>query len=200
MIESPILLDLPVPFYTSRLMIRPMMPGDGPAVCKAVEESRPQIRKWLPWVDDVKSWQDSEKTARQFYANFILRKDFHFCIFKDDVYVGGCSLHYINWAVPSAAIGYWCRTSFQGRGYVTEAIGALVLYAFKEIQFKRVTIICEQENTKSAAVANRLGFALETTASGLMAHPRTEQLLTTCSFVRFNSFGLENAYPYKLQS
>ncbi|RZI46916.1 GNAT family N-acetyltransferase [Candidatus Finniella inopinata] len=200
MIESPILLDLPVPFYTSRLMIRPMMPGDGPAVWAAVEESRPQIRKWLPWVDDVKCWQDSEKSARQFYANFILRRDFNFCIFKGDVYVGGCGLRNVNWDVPSATVAYWCRESLQGQGYVTEAVGALTLYAFKEMGFKRLVIRCELENTKSAAVANRLGFDLEMTAKGIMAHPRTEELLTICSFVRFDSSGLENSYSYKLGS
>ncbi len=199
MIESPLLIDLPMPFYTSRLMIRPMMPGDGPAVWQAIEESRQYIRKWLPWVDDVKCWQDSEKTARQFYADFILRKSLNFCIFKDGVYVGGCSLHHMNWGVPSAAIGYWCRTSFQSHGYITEAVGTLVLYAFKEIQLKRVTILCEEENTKSATIANRLGFDLETKARGILAHQRSEELLMVCRYVRFNSSGLENSYSYKLQ-
>ena len=105
----------------------------------------------------------------------------------------------MNWGVPSAAIGYWCRTSFQGHGYITEAFGTLVLYAFKEIQFKRVTILCEEENTKSATIANRLGFDLETKARGILAHQRSEELLMVCRYVRFNSSGLENSYPYKLQ-
>ena len=198
MLTDPLLIDLPLPIYTSRLMIRPLMPKDGPTVWKAIEESRQAIRKWLPWVDNVKSWQDSEKTARQFYANFILRKDFNFCIFKGDEFVGGCSLRAPDWEVPSAAIGYWCRESLQGCGYITEAVGALALYAFKEIKFKRLTILCEEGNKKSIAVANRLGFELETMAKGIIADPRSEKLLTGYRFVRFDPHGLESSYSYKL--
>ena len=67
----------------------------------------------MPWVEGVKSWEDSERTAREFYAAFIVRNKFDFGIYKNDQFIGGCGINGPNWSIPSAHIGYWCRTSEQ---------------------------------------------------------------------------------------
>mgnify|MGYP002783826101 CR=1 FL=1 len=196
MISSPLLLDFPLPILTSRLMIRPMMPGDGRSIWQAIEESKESLNKWLPWSLEVKDWQDCKKTARIFYANFILRKDFNFCIFKDGQFVGGCALRTPDWSIPSVSMSYWCRSKDQGQGYITEATGALTLFAFQELGFKRVTILCDAANSKSIAVAERLGFSLETVAKGLIDNAYGEELCMAHRYVRFDSSGLENSYAY----
>jgi RimJ/RimL family protein N-acetyltransferase len=192
MIKNPLLLDLPMPITTARLSIRPMMPGDGKQVFEAIDESREMLSKWHEWVAGVKTWEDSECTAREFYANFILRKSMSCVIFRGEKLIGVCGYNdEPNWATPAAAIGYWCRVSEQSKGYMREATAALTLYAFQQIGFKRLAIACEDENVKSAAIPEALGFTLETKAKGLIPKPGSAELSLCRRYVRFDAQGLE---------
>jgi len=46
---------------------------------------------------------------------------------------------------------------------MTEAVGLLCRLAFSTLEAQRVVIRCDKENTRSAAVASRLGFFREAT-------------------------------------
>jgi len=63
--------------------------------------------------------------------------------------------------VPYFSIGYWLAASAEGHGYMTEAASALVEYALRELGARRLEITCDARNTRSAAVARRLGFEQE---------------------------------------
>lgn len=195
--KNPILLDFPLPIKTSRLLIRPMMPGDGKRIFEAIEESRAELRPWFPWSNIETTWEECEKTARKFYADFITREAFHFVIFNHDRFVGGCALHKIYWDVPSATIGYWCRISEQGKGYIREAIAALTVYGFRNIGFKKLAIFCDNENTRSVKVAQSLNFTLETMAKGLLPNHTSGSLsdeLRMCSiYTRFDAHDIDNS-------
>lgn len=191
-IKKPILMDLPFPIYTKRLMIRPMMPGDGEKIFEAVEESRDAIAPWLPWVDNVKKWEDSEITARKFYADFIQRNSFNFVIFQEDKFIGGCGFNGVNWSIPSAAVGYWCRLTAQRQGFIREAIAAQIQYGFKVMGLKRISLLCNDENERSINIAENLGFELEARAKGLIENLRGEEdLAVGRRYSRFDSHGLE---------
>lgn len=58
----------------------------------------------------------------------------------------------------SAEVGYAQHSDFRGHGYVTEAAGALVSYAFDELEVGLVHAEVEPENRPSRAVLERLGF------------------------------------------
>lgn len=190
MIE-PILLDLPVPIYTKRLLIRPIMPGDGAAMNQAVLESVEQFKEWLPWAQKPPTITESEKTARLFYAEFILRKALHMVIFKDDHLIGMCGYNSFKWDIPSADIGYWCRITAQGQGYMHEAVNALIIYGFQKLGLKRLTIHCDDENLKSAQVAEKAGFELELKALDLNVRPGNERLRLRRRYVRLDVKGVE---------
>jgi ribosomal-protein-serine acetyltransferase len=63
--------------------------------------------------------------------------------------------------VPRFEIGYWCRSSETGKGYVTEVVQALSKVAFEHLGAARVEIRCDDSNLRSAAVAERCGYTLE---------------------------------------
>ncbi|MGH3087678.1 MAG: GNAT family N-acetyltransferase, partial [Rubrobacteraceae bacterium] len=67
----------------------------------------------------------------------------------------------IDWDVPRFEIGYWLRTSFTGKGYMTEAVKGIAAFAFDELGAQRVEIKCDPLNEKSVRVAKRCGFRLE---------------------------------------
>jgi RimJ/RimL family protein N-acetyltransferase len=63
--------------------------------------------------------------------------------------------------VPKFEIGYWCRTGFTGRGYITEAVLGIGAFAFETLGAKRVEIRCDSRNHPSVRVAQRAGFRPE---------------------------------------
>lgn len=184
--SSPILMDLPMPIQTPRLLIRPIMPGDGALIFEGICESFEQFKKWLPWAQQIPTTNLCEETAREFYADFILRKAMHFVVMQDDQCVGMCSYDLIDWDVPSANIGYWCRISAQGEGIMTEAVHALVRYGFDTIKFLRLTIICHIDNIASRRVAEKSGFVLEAENFGLIASVMDDELVMGRRYARTN--------------
>jgi RimJ/RimL family protein N-acetyltransferase len=58
-------------------------------------------------------------------------------------------------------VGYWIRPEAAGQGHVSEAVRLLTVLAFGPLDARRVEIRCDTRNTRSRAVAERCGFALE---------------------------------------
>jgi RimJ/RimL family protein N-acetyltransferase len=102
------------------------------------------------------------RTAR---ARYDQREDLPLGIFdrKTRRFLGGTGLHRIDWNVRAFEIGYWIRASAAGQGYVTESTQLLTQLAFDVLEAKRVSITVAAANTRSAAVAKRLGFVYEGT-------------------------------------
>ena len=190
--QKPILCDLPMPIVTPRLTMRPLMPGDGYALACAINDTVPQLVEWMPWApqDGMATIDDCEETARRFYADFIVRNTVHLAIFHENIFVGMVGLGLIDWLIPSAEIGYWCRSGYQGKGIVSEAANALTRYAFEVIKVRRLVITCDNENEKSFAVAERLKFNLALISPGVAKKPNCDQLRLGRMYVRFNTDGL----------
>ncbi|MDP9409116.1 MAG: GNAT family N-acetyltransferase [Actinomycetota bacterium] len=161
--KPPILRDFPESFETERLLIRSPLPGDGQEVFAAVTESFAELTPWMPWPKEHRSVEDSEASVRRARARFLERADLRLLLFLKgtQTLVGGSGLHRIDWTVPKFEIGYWCRTRFTGRGYVTEAVRGISDFAFDVLGARRVEIRCDSRNLPSARVAERAGFRLE---------------------------------------
>lgn len=161
----PILRDIPDSFETERLLICAPRPGDGPAINEAVLETFESLKRWMPWADHIPTVEENEAYVRQAAANFILRETLPLRMWHkaDGVYLGGTGLHNINWDVPRFEIGYWIRARYEGQGLVTEAVKGVVEFATTHLGAKRIEIRCDARNTRSASVARRAGFTLEST-------------------------------------
>lgn len=159
----PILHDFPESFETERLLIRCPQPGDGAVMNAAVAESLESLLPWLPWAEKVPTLEESEELARRMRCHFLERSDLVFSLFRkeDGAYVGGSGLHRIAWDIPRFEIGYWCRKSREGQGYITEAARGLTRFSFETLGAKRVEIRCAEGNVRSRRVAERAAFTLE---------------------------------------
>ena len=103
---------------------------------------------------------------RQAHAQFLLRSDLRFHIHQRSDpgrLIGSTGLHRMDWEAGRFEIGYWVRTPFARRGFVTEAAHAMAVLAFRDLGANRVEIWCDERNERSAAVARRLGFRLDGT-------------------------------------
>ena len=185
---DPLLLDLPQGFETERLRLRAPQAGDGPALHEALAESIADMRRFLgalPWVACEQTVDSAETYCRNSQANFLARKDFPFLAFEKATgrLVGACGLHRVEWNTPKAEVGYWCRSSRTGQGFVTEAVEGAVAYAKRHMNVVRVELVTDEANSASRGVADRCGFTLE----GVLRSERRApdgSLRNTCIYAR----------------
>lgn len=162
--QQPILKDFPNEFHTERLYIRLPKPGDGELVYFAIEASKSELKRWLPFAQKNQSKEDVEANVRESYIKFLKREDMRrMHIFNRETgdLIGCTGLHRIDWEVPKFEIGYWIDSRKSGQGYITEAVQGITDYAFRELGANRVEIQCDVENGRSRAIPERLGFKLE---------------------------------------
>ncbi len=160
---EPIFLEFPNSFETERLTIRAPRPGDGIVINQAIIESLAELQPWMPWAATAPTLEESEKLAREGWLKFQAREDLLLFLFLKgtNTFVGGSGLHRMDWKVPKFEIGYWCRTSLQGKGYITEAVEGITAFAFNILKAHRVEIRCDELNFRSRKIPERLGFNLE---------------------------------------
>lgn len=189
---KPILIDLPMPITTPRLILRPPQPGDGAELNRAIVESFEDLNKWMPWARERPSVEASEEHVRRASAKWILREDLLVLVFDREtgLLAGSTGLERINWNLPRFEIGYWVRKRFAGKGYITESTNALTRYAFQQLGAKRVEIRCDAKNARSLGVMNRLGFEYEGTLRRDNTHSNSTELRDTLVYSRIDLNGL----------
>lgn len=186
---DPILIDLPVPIKTQRLLLRPPQIGDGAILNAAVLESFENLRYTMPWAKTKPSLEESEIFVRQAAANWILKKNEEpylplFVFDNKNNFLGSAGFHHINWDVPCLEIGYWIRHQYIGQGLMTEAVNALVQYAIKQLGAKRIAITCDENNVRSKKIPERLGFEKEGTLKNNRMNLSTNKVSNTLIFAK----------------
>ncbi|MEA1652341.1 GNAT family protein [Nitrospirillum sp. BR 11164] len=170
--------------------LRPFRTEDAPALSAAIEESRPQLQRWQGIAD--KDGTVPLVTARiaQWAAAFEDRSRLQYgLIAPDDMVLGACALEHIDGRARTFQLGYWLCPSATGQGHMTAAVRLLTRMAFEALAARRVAIWTDVGNTRSVAVARRLGFTLE-------GHLRNERLdaagnpQDTFVFARTSALGL----------
>lgn len=163
---NPILIDIPMPIETARLIIRPPQAGDGAAVTEAKRETWDDLTRWMAWAKgDAPDPDEDEASMRRAHAKFLLREDLMMIAFdrttgKPLVFTG---LHGNDWHARTFGIGYWVRKSAQKQGHAREAANALTRFAFNELAARKVIIGHAEGNEASAAVIHSLGYSFEAT-------------------------------------
>lgn len=169
---NPILLDLPDHIDTERLHLRAPRPGDGATVHASVLETLEDLRRFpssMEWSLKEQTVATAEEYCRRSAADWLLRQEFPWLVFERGAdgrigrHVGNCGIHRFDWKRRVFEIGWWCRRSAQGQGYISEAARALVHYSFTQLGARRVWCYCDELNQKSWRVAERAGLQHEGT-------------------------------------
>ena len=129
-----------------------------------VNKDRSRLRKFLPWVDYVKTVEDERKFIKRTHKGWKENTLFDFGIFRksDLKYMGNIGVHSIRWDRYSCEFGYWILGEFEGQGYVSEAVKALESEMFG-LGFNRIQIRCNNVNKRSASVPRACGYTHEGT-------------------------------------
>lgn len=184
-----ILLDIPNKITTSRLVLRPPQAGDGMGMYKAYLDGYEDMVKWLNQPPSLASAEQFEIECRQHQAEWILRNDMRLLIInKQTGVIMGRAAYPIpltNWDIPLFGISYMIAKSYQGKNYVTEAINAMIRFAFIYLKARKVEIKCDIENIKSVGIPERLGLKLETVQLGNWPSRDKISLATIKTYVIF---------------
>ena len=127
------------------------------------DQNREHLRRWLPWLDNNRSLEDTRAFIAKSLIQYANNKGFPTGIWFKGALAGVIGYNTIDCSVRTASIGYWIGASFQGQGLVTGACRALIDYAFNGLGLNRVEIRCATGNKKSQAIPERLGFKQEGT-------------------------------------
>ncbi|SCF12243.1 Protein N-acetyltransferase, RimJ/RimL family [Micromonospora coriariae] len=77
--------------------------------------------------------------------------------------VGSTGLRDTDWEAGRTEIGYGIHSSQRGRGFATEAAGAVGRWALADGGMRRVQLHCRVDNMASLRVAEKAGYQRETT-------------------------------------
>lgn len=166
-------------------LLRPCRESDGALIYEAVAESLGTLAPWMAWCSAAYAPADAEQWVRDTIAGRAAGTAFEFIITgRDEELYGVCGLNGIDPVNRRANLGYWVRSSAQGRGLATEAVRQLVHWAAVHTDLIRLEVVVAEENTASLRVAQKAGAIVEgTLKSRLLIHGRAHDAVMH-SFIR----------------
>jgi ribosomal-protein-serine acetyltransferase len=143
------------------LSIRLIELKDAKRVFELTDQSRSNLREWLPWLDVTTTVEDTKWFIQDCMKNLDENKSMNTVImFKGEI-VGVAGFNRINWSNKTAYIGYWIGEDYQGNGIMTKVAKELTHYAFHHLNLHKVEIRAAVENRKSRRIPEKLGFVNE---------------------------------------
>ena len=82
---------------------------------------------------------------------------YEFAVVAQNRHIGGISV-YLNEARNTAELGWILDRHYQGKGYATEAAGAVMKFAHEQLAISHFVAHCDWENRASQNVMSKLGF------------------------------------------
>ncbi len=146
--------------HTKRLLLRPLRETDAPAIFSI--RSNPTVMRYHatpPWPSiDMAVALIAQRIAA-------MKSDESLCLgierIEDNALIGTCSLFHLDAQCRRAEIGYELNLESWGRGYMHEALLALLEYGFSEMALNRVEADIHPDNIGSIKSIERLGFRKE---------------------------------------
>jgi ribosomal-protein-serine acetyltransferase len=151
------------PLRTERLLLTPIETTDAHDLWYAVEGSRADLERWLPWVPFNVDPEASFRYADASSQDWDMGRACRLAVRDKESrrFLGVVSLESLAHLHQSADLGYWLRTDATKSGYMTEAARETVRWAFRDMRCHRVRVAAATDNHASLAVIRRLGFAFE---------------------------------------
>jgi RimJ/RimL family protein N-acetyltransferase len=150
-----------VTLRTERLLLRDFTEDDWPDL-HAIESD--------PEVAHFQSFEPRTPTEAQVYVQQAIAAaraeprqtyDLAVVLHGSRTVVGRCGLHITNAAAREATVWYTLHRSLWGRGYIPEALRALIDFGFRDLGFHRIWADCDPSNRPSYRVLEKVGMRHE---------------------------------------
>ena len=121
------------------------------------------VTKWLLLVPYPYERDDAISFIGQCQKLRRSKKGYNFVIVYHNEVVGVVGLGSINHEHKNAEIGYWLGKRYWGKGIMTDAVGLIVRFGFKQLKLHRIHTTIFEKNNASARVLEKNGFTFEGT-------------------------------------
>ncbi len=154
-------MRLPTPtLHTARLLLRPFETADAEAIY-ALQSNARVLRYW-----DSPPWTERSRADTFIEACRTMEEDgsgarLAIQTSADGAFVGWCAMFQWNPVYRSLGIGYCLDEPAWGKGYATEAVRAMLAWAYGTLDLNRVDAELDTRNLASARVLEKLGFQRE---------------------------------------
>ena len=153
---------------TPRLVLRPPRTGDVAEIRRLLRANQEHLKPWNPAPpvgEDPSSITEVSKTVLRQRRDWKHGAGFVFMVAereRPDRFIGKIALNGImRGAMHGAHLGYWMAADQQGKGFVTEAIAAVLDFAFGSARLHRIQAAIMPRNERSLHVIEKLAFRRE---------------------------------------
>ena len=157
-----ILPDVDAEVRGRQVYLRQPAMGDYSAWAELRALSRQHLTVWEPlWTRDELSRSAFRRRLRQYQREMREDQGYAFLVFRegDATLVGGLTISNVRRGVAqSASVGYWMGLPHVRCGYMTDALRAVVPFAFGTLGLHRLEAACLPHNEPSKAVLAKVGF------------------------------------------
>ncbi|RIW37266.1 N-acetyltransferase [Bacillus salacetis] len=136
-------------------------PYHAPELFQLVDDNREILGKWLSFPHKTRTIEDSRLFIERSLTRFENDHGFWAGIWLKDELAGAIGYLYMDPSARKTEIGYWLGRGFEGNGLVTKSCVCFVNHAFEGLELNKVEINMSEQNARSIAVAERLGFKRE---------------------------------------
>jgi len=144
---------------SQRLQLRQVVGADAPVVLKGYSDVR--VNKHMSV-----AYHSLEEVTTQlnWYGELFQNSTgiwWGICIRETGEMIGNGGFHLWNKKHRNAELGYWILPEFQGQGYASEAVKAMINFGFGHMDLHRIEAIVETENGPSSKLLKASGFVLD---------------------------------------
>lgn len=152
--------------------LRPLEPRHAKEFLAHIDRARPTVDPWIPWATFSTDLPSATAVLQRYADRQAADTGRLYGIWVDSgtpsdgtatggTLVGGVMFPRFDAASGVCEIGCWTEAAGEGHGLVTQACRALVDWAFGERGMSRIEWVAAVDNTRSSAVARRLGMTME---------------------------------------
>lgn len=145
-----------------RVHLRPPRMSDWQVWAELREVSRDFLVPWEPtWPRDALSKAAFRRRLDHVRQEWEQETGYSFLVFRaaDEVLVGGVTLSNVRRGVAqTASLGYWVGAPYARQGYMSEALLAILRFAFESLGLHRMEAACLERNEASRRLLEKSGF------------------------------------------
>ncbi len=142
------------------LVLHPASVADAEDSFAVVDAERDRLREWLPWVDGTTSVDVTRGFLERVTSASVETGEVHATIRLGGGFAGHADL-LVSPLQRSGEVGYWLAARAVGRGVITRVVAELFDIGFRDLDLHRIQLQAATGNTRSRAVAERLGMHYE---------------------------------------
>lgn len=148
---------------TKRLILRPLKNSDAQSVTDNINNIN--VSKWLlvvphPYsIKDARTWikGNQKKWSAEPITDYVFGIDLK----SEHIIVGAIGIHHVDKFQSCGEVGYWLGENYHGNGYGSEALKAVVDFAFNRLKLRRLEAGVFDGNSSSGSLLEKIGFRHE---------------------------------------